>query len=185
MFVYADIFKTIVPRKLAFSLSNLVNFSHMIMSDFSFIRIGIMDFKIKFCNSFYSLWQASMRLEGILQHNFSKMFINFPSKASASISLGITIIPRHFRLDHWALAHHWRSIFTSLRDKRELICFVTESSDFNLEKLSFTLWIFPNTLLLAWSSLFWKYKTMVSCLDMLCIDYALSRLPFSIKWLRI
>ena len=35
----------IVPRKLSYCLSNLVNISPLIVPDFSFIRRGIMDFK--------------------------------------------------------------------------------------------------------------------------------------------
>ena len=50
LFVYVDICKMIVPKKLSYCLPNiLVNISLLIISDFLFIRRGVMDFKTEFC----------------------------------------------------------------------------------------------------------------------------------------
>ena len=49
MFVYADICKTIVSRKHAYCLSNLVNIIALIMPYFLFIRKKITEFKIEIC----------------------------------------------------------------------------------------------------------------------------------------
>ena len=47
-----------------------------------------------------TLWQASMRLEGILQPNFSIMFATFSSRTSASPLLGVPIMSIHYRLEY-------------------------------------------------------------------------------------
>ena len=80
------------------------------------------------------LWQASMRSVRILHPSFSKMATTFSSKASASTSLGILTMSRHFRLEYCAFNQHWRSILTSLLDRIVLTCFVTDTSACNLEK---------------------------------------------------
>ena len=43
LFIYVDICKTIVPRKLTYCLSNLANISVLVMPCFPFIRRGVME----------------------------------------------------------------------------------------------------------------------------------------------
>ena len=52
LFVNADICKTIVSRKLAYHLSNLVNISLLIIPNFAFISKRIVDFNIEFCKCY-------------------------------------------------------------------------------------------------------------------------------------
>ena len=118
------------------------------------------------------LWQASMRLTGILQPNFSNLFTNFSSRMSSSTSLERPIMSRHSCLEYYPLAQRGCSTFTSILDKKELACFVTERSDSSFQKASFNLRISSSTLLLAWQVLISRDKTIgiMSFLFILCIN---------------
>ena len=63
-----------------------------------------------------------------------KMATNFSSKASYSTSLGMPTMSRYYRLESCAFNQYWRSILTSLLDRRVLTCFHADTSASNLEK---------------------------------------------------
>ena len=102
------------------------------------------------------LWQASMCSVKILHPSFSKMFTTFSSKASASTSLGMPTMSRHSHLEYCAFNQQWRSILTSLLDRKILTCFVTDTSACNLEKHSFNLCISTSTLFILEQQYYWK-----------------------------
>ena len=75
------------------------------------------NFTMTFALILLTLWQAFMRLEGIFQYNFLKMFSTFSSITSASTLLEMPVMSRQSHFINWALAQHWRSIFTSVSCK--------------------------------------------------------------------
>ena len=62
LFIYVDICKTIVLRKLTYYLFNLVNISFLVMPEILFIRRGIIYFMIEFWNVIW-WWQFACNEE--------------------------------------------------------------------------------------------------------------------------
>ena len=60
-------------------------------------------------------WHAWIRSESILQHSLSKIPTTVSSSVLSFTSLGISTISRHFLLEYWAFAQHWRSLSTSYK----------------------------------------------------------------------
>ena len=66
-----------------------------------------------------------------------------PSKSLCSTSFGTPTTSKNSLHEYWALAQHWRSMFTSLLDNSEFNFFVTTRSEF--KNLLYNLRISSNT----------------------------------------
>ena len=86
-----------------------------------------------------SQWQSSMLAGSILQPTFSRTDSTLSSKSFCSASIGIPTTSKHSLFEHWALAKHWRSMFTSILDKCVSTFFVTKRSDYKISNLLFNL----------------------------------------------
>ena len=104
-----------------------------------------------------TLWQASVRLEGILQTNVKNIHRFFLQNIWFYFT-GNVYLFRHFCLAYWVLVHYWRSIFTSLRGKRELTSF----RKFELLRTFLALYFWVDR------AYFEEIKQLVSYLSCLC-----------------
>ena len=122
------------------------------------------------CTIFTYLWQAWVRLGGILQPNFLKTLKPFSSKTTPSASLWTSICPDIPVSNTERSPNNDAPCFQVYATKENWLV-LWKSLSSNSEKLLLTLRISTSILLLAFL-LFWKDETIsiISFLFMLCCD---------------
>ena len=148
----------------------LVNILHFCFAQILFHRQNLLAVLSSVALFLLTLWQAWVRLGGILQPNFLKTLKTFSSKTSPSASLWTSICPDIPVSNTERSPNNDAPCFQVYATKENWLV-LWKSLSSNSEKLLLTLRISTSILLLAFL-LFWKDETIsiISFLFMLCCD---------------